>query len=70
MTTRRAAAVFDFANYESTTISKKTLCELQDCEAQERGARDLQKPATQATPGMISWSDEVGVLIYAKITRS
>lgn len=48
MTTRRAAAVFDFANYESTTISKKTLCELQDCEAQERGARDLQKPAAQA----------------------
>jgi len=35
MTTRRAAAVFDFANYESTTISKKTLCQLQDCEAQE-----------------------------------
>jgi hypothetical protein len=52
MTTRRAAAVFDFANYESTTISKKTLCELQDCEAQERIARDLQKPAAQATPGL------------------
>jgi hypothetical protein len=52
MTTRRAAAVFDFANYESTTISKKTLCELQDCEAQERGARDLQEPAAQATPGL------------------
>jgi hypothetical protein len=52
MTTRRAAAVFDFGNYESTTISKKTLCELQDCEAQERRARDLQKPAAQATPGM------------------
>ena len=67
MTTRRAAAVFDFANYESTTISKKTLCELQDCEAQERRARDLQKLAAQATPGL-SWSD--GVLIYAKITRS
>jgi hypothetical protein len=33
MTTGRAAAVFDFANYESTTISKKTLCQLQDCEA-------------------------------------
>jgi len=31
--------------YESTTISKKTLCQLQDREAQERGARDLQKPA-------------------------
>jgi hypothetical protein len=61
MTTRRAAAVFDFANYESTTISKKNLCELQDCEAQERGARDLQKPATQATPGM-NWS--VGVMEY------
>jgi hypothetical protein len=41
MTTRHAAAVFGFANYESTTISKKTLCELQDCEAKERGARDL-----------------------------
>ena len=52
MTTRRAAAVFDFANYESTTISKKTLCELQDCEAQKRIAGDLQKPAAQATPGM------------------
>ena len=45
MTTRRAAAVFDLANYESTTISKKTLCQLQDCEAQERRARDLQEPA-------------------------
>ena len=54
MTTRRAAAVFNFANYESTTISKKTLCELQDCEAQERSARHLQKPAAQATPGMIT----------------
>jgi hypothetical protein len=52
MTTRRAAAVSDFANYESTTISKKALCELQDCEAQERRARDLQKSATQATPGV------------------
>ena len=52
MTTRLAAAVFDFANYESTTISKKTLCELQDCEAQERGARDLQEPASQAAPGI------------------
>ena len=54
MTTRRAAAVFNFANYESTTISKKTLCELQDCEAQKRCARDLQEPAAQATPGL-SW---------------
>ena len=54
MTTRLAAAVFDFANYESTTISKKTLCELQDCETQERGARDLQEPAAQATPGLIT----------------
>jgi hypothetical protein len=52
MTTGRAAAVFDFANYESTTISEKTLCELQDCEAQERSARHLQKPAAQATPGL------------------
>ena len=52
MTTRRAAAVFRFANYESTTISKKTLCELQDCEAQECRSRDLQKPAAQATPGL------------------
>jgi hypothetical protein len=54
MTTRRAAAVFDFANYESATISKKTLCELQDCETQERGACDLQKSAAQATPGLIA----------------
>jgi hypothetical protein len=53
MTTRQAAAVFHFANYESTTISKTTLCELQDCEAQERCARDLQKPATQATPRLM-----------------
>ena len=52
MTTRRAAAVFDFANYESTTIGKKTLCELQDREAQERRARDLQKPAAQTAPGV------------------
>jgi hypothetical protein len=70
MTARRAAAVFDFANYESTTISKKTLCELQDCEAQERGARDLQKPAAQATPGVMLECWSRGVLIYAKITRS
>ena len=68
MTTRRAAAVFDFANYESTTISKKTLCELQDCEAQEHRARDLQKPSAQATPGLITVVVEY--LIYAKITRS
>ena len=54
MTTRRAAAVFGFANYESTTISKKNLCELQDCEAQERGARDLQEPAPQAASGLIT----------------
>jgi hypothetical protein len=54
MTTRRAAAVFEFANYESTTISKKTLCELQDCEAQKRRERELQEPASQATPGMIT----------------
>jgi hypothetical protein len=52
MTTRHAAAVF--VNYESTTLSKKTLCELQDCEAQERGARHLQKPAAQTTPGLIT----------------
>jgi len=52
MTARRAAAVLDFANYESTTISKKALCELQDCEAQERGARDLQKPTAQTAPGL------------------
>jgi len=61
MTTRRAVAVFDFANYESTTISKKTLCELQDREAQERRACDLQKPAPQTAPGM-RWS--VGVMEY------
>jgi hypothetical protein len=52
MTTRRAAAVF--VNYESTTISKKTLCELQDCEAQERCARDLQEPAAQAETRVIT----------------
>ena len=52
MTTRSRLRVFRLADYESTTISKKTLCELQDCEAQERRARDLQKPAAQATPGL------------------
>jgi len=70
MTARRAAAVFDFANYESTTISKKTLCELQDCEAQERCARDLQKPAAQATPGVNGSNFVGGLLIYAKTIRS
>jgi hypothetical protein len=44
VTTRRLPR-FHFADYESTTISKKTLCQLQDREAQERIARDLQKPA-------------------------
>jgi hypothetical protein len=46
MTTRRCLRVFRFADYESTTISEKALCELQDREAQERGARDLQEPAS------------------------
>ena len=45
MTTRSRLRVFHFVDYESTTISKKALCQLQDREAQERGARDLQKPA-------------------------
>ena len=45
MTTRSSLRVFRFTNYESTTIGKKALCQLQDREAQERGARDLQKPA-------------------------
>src|SRR5437016_547185 len=53
MTTRRAAAVFDFADYESATISKKALCKLQDREAQEHRARDLQKPAAQAETRVI-----------------
>jgi hypothetical protein len=44
MTTQRPC-VFHFVDYESTTIGKKTLCELQDREAQERRARDLQEPA-------------------------
>jgi len=43
---------FHFADYESTTISKKTLCQLQDREAQERGSRDLQKPTPQTAPGI------------------
>ena len=38
---------------ESTTISKETLCQLQDCEAQERCARDLQKPAPQTKARVI-----------------
>ena len=54
MTTRRPPRVFHFADYESTTISKKTLCQLQDCEAQERVARDLQKPAPQTKARVIS----------------
>jgi hypothetical protein len=51
-TPRLPPCVFRFANYESTTISKKTLCELQDREAQECRARDLQEPAPQTAPGM------------------
>jgi hypothetical protein len=46
MTTRNRLRVSHFADYESTTISKKALCQLQDCEAQERGACDLQEPAS------------------------
>jgi hypothetical protein len=46
MTTRSRLRVFHFADYESTTISKKTLCQLQDREAQECGSRDLQEPAS------------------------
>src|SRR5204863_3852364 len=52
MTTRRCLRVFHFADYESTTISQETLCQLQDREAQERGAGDLQEPAPQAAPGI------------------
>ncbi len=52
MTTGRAATVFYFANYESTTISKKALCELQDREAQKRRACDLQESAAQTAPGL------------------
>ena len=52
MTTRSRLRVFHFAEYESTTISKKALCQLQDREAQKRGARDLQESATQTASGM------------------
>jgi hypothetical protein len=45
MTTRICLRVFRLVDYESTTLSEKTLCQLQDREAQKRGARDLQKPA-------------------------
>jgi hypothetical protein len=45
MTTRSRLRVFHFADYESTTYGKKALCQLQDREAQEHGARDLQEPA-------------------------
>jgi hypothetical protein len=45
MTTRSWLRVFRFADYENTTVSKKTLCELQDRQAQERCARYLQEPA-------------------------
>jgi hypothetical protein len=30
---------------------------LQDCEAQERGARDLQKSAPQTAPGLILFNE-------------
>ncbi len=43
--TAQRPCVFHFVDYESTTISKKTLCQLQDRQAQERCARDLQEPA-------------------------
>jgi hypothetical protein len=62
-----------FADYESTTINKKTLCELQNCEAQKRRARDLQKPAAQATPGLNRLALQPCNLFneyHAKITRS
>jgi len=49
----RPPRVFDFADYESTTISKKTLCQLQDREAQERCARDLQEPSPQTKARVI-----------------
>jgi len=52
MTTRRALQVS--LDYESTTISKKALCQLQDRETQERGEGDLQEPAPQTAPGMNS----------------
>ncbi len=57
MITRWPPAVVYFADYESTTISKKTLCELQDREAQECGARDLQKPEPQTKARVIGESD-------------
>jgi hypothetical protein len=41
-----------FVDHESTTISKKALCQLQDCEAQERRARHLQEPAPQTAAGL------------------
>jgi hypothetical protein len=37
----------DFSNDESTTFSETTLRQLQDRQAQECGACDLQKPAPQ-----------------------
>ena len=43
--TAQRPCVFHFVDYESTTISKKTLFQLQDRQAQERCARDLQEPA-------------------------
>ncbi len=52
MTTRTCLRVFRLVDYESTTISEKTLCQLQNCEAQKRGPCDLQKPAPQTAPGM------------------
>jgi hypothetical protein len=59
MTTRSRLRVFRLADYESTTISKKALCQLQNREAQERGARDLQEPAPQAKARVIGEEREV-----------
>jgi hypothetical protein len=69
MTTRSRLRVFRFEDYESTTISKKALCQLQDCKAQERGARDLQEPAPQTTPG-IDCLTSYRTICHAQTTRS
>src|SRR5438045_8316072 len=48
-------------SYESATISKKTLCSVQDREAEERCPRDLHQSASQTAPG---------IRIYATTFRS
>jgi hypothetical protein len=60
--------VAGFSNFhESTTISEKTLCQLQDRQAQERGARDLQEPAPQTKARIVMECRSNGVMMISTI---